>query len=48
MGKDIIKSIRFSEDEVNHLEKRAKQEKRKFSDFLRCELLKDKGEGWKK
>lgn len=48
MGKDIIKSIRFSEDEINHLDRKAKQEKRKLSDYMRCELLKDKGVGWKK
>ena len=48
MTKDIIKAIRFDADEVSYLEKKAKKDKRKLSDFMRCELLKDKGQGWKK
>lgn len=45
--RDIIKPIRFSSEEVDYLENQAKQKKRKLSDFMRCELLKDKGSGWK-
>ena len=46
MTKDIIKAIRFDEDEIDYLEEKAKKRKRKLSDFMRCELLKDKGTGW--
>lgn len=46
-NKNIIKAIRFEQDEVEYLEKKAQKEKRKLSDSMRCELLKDKGYGWK-
>ena len=47
MNKDNIKAIRFADDEVEYLEKKAKKQKRKLSDFMRCELLKDKElKGW--
>lgn len=46
MVKDQIRAIRFDEDELEYLEKKAKKHKRKLSDFMRCELLKDKGAGW--
>lgn len=49
MTKNTIKSIRFSDDEVDYLEKKARKERRKLSDFMRCELLKDKDiKGWNK
>ncbi len=46
--KDSIKAIRFEEDEVEYLEAQAKKDKRKLSDFMRCDLLRDKGVGWGK
>lgn len=47
--KDFIVGFRVDEEEKKHLEAKAKQEKRKLSDFMRCELLKDKNyERWNK
>lgn len=48
MARDIVRPIRFSKEEDEYLKKKAEKQKRKLSDFMRCELLKDKGEGWKK
>jgi hypothetical protein len=49
MSKDVIKAIRFDEEELEYLEKKSKKAKRKLSDFMRCELLKDKNiGGWNK
>lgn len=48
-NKEKIKAIRFSDDEVEYLEEKAREAKRKLSDFMRCELLKDKDiTGWNK
>lgn len=49
VNKDLIKSIRFAEDDIKYLEEKAKRERRKLSDSMRCELLRDKEiTGWNK
>lgn len=41
--------IYLDESEKKYLKKKAEKEKRKLSDFMRCELLKDKKiAGWNK
>ena len=47
MTKNIIKAIRFDNEEIDYLEKKSQKANRKLSDFMRCELLKDKNlKGW--
>jgi len=45
----ILKAIRFYDEEAEYLEEKAKKSKRKLSDFMRCDLLRDKDiNGWNK
>ena len=49
VNKEISKTIRFAEDDIKYLEEKAKRERRKLSDSMRCELLRDKDiTGWNK
>lgn len=47
--KNKVVGIRLDEDEYSLLKKQAEADRRKLSDFMRCQLLKDKNiSGWNK